>query len=273
MTALDPHARAAYEGLAQVYDQLTAGHDYWAWTRDLEALARAAGLDRRRLLDVACGTGKSFLPFLERGYEVTACDISPAMTALAAEKARGRARVEVHDMRTLPVLGEFDLVLCLDDAVNYLLDGPELAAALTGMAANLAPGGVLVFDVNCLQTYRGPFASLDVIQADELVIVWRGDTPADIGPGGRAAARTQVLQRTDDGAWTETIQQHLQRHHPEPTVRDAARAAGLRIVARYGMHPDGSFETECDELECSKAVYVAQHEAASTPREPDSAQP
>jgi SAM-dependent methyltransferase len=259
MTPLDQHARIAYDGFAGAYDTFTAGHDYAAWTRDLEALARAAGLRGRRLLDVACGSGKSFLPFLERGWDVTACDLSPAMAAIAADKSRGRARVEVHDMRALPVLGKHDLVLCLDDAANYLLDREELAAALSGMTGNLAPDGVLVFDVNCLQTYRGAFASLRVVPGDDLVIVWRGDTPADIGPGGRATARTQVLRHTDDGTWSETIQHHLQRHHPEPVVREAARDAGLRIAAVHGMHPDGSFEETCDELQCSKAVYVAQH--------------
>src|SRR4051794_25215648 len=273
MTALDPHARAAYNGFAPFYDRFTADHDYGQWTSDLEALAQAAGLRGHRLLDVACGSGKSFLPLLDRGYDVVACDISPAMAALAAEKARGRARIEVHDMRALPRLGEFDLVLCLDDAVNYLLDGAELAAALAGMAANLAPGGVLVFDANCLQTYRGPFAAIRVLPSDDLVIVWRGDTPADLRPGGQATARTQVLECADDGAWTEMVQHHLQRHHPERTVRDAARAAGLRIVATYGMHPDGSFEEGFDELECSKVVYVTQHEAASTLRTPGSTQP
>ncbi len=144
------HARLAYDAFAPFYDAFTADHDYGAWTRDLEALAVRAGLRGRRLLDVACGSGKSFLPFLERGYEVTACDVSPAMAALAAEKAGDRARVEVHDMRALPVLGAFDLVVCLDDAVNYLLEPGEVVSALRGMRRNLAPGGVLVFDVNCL---------------------------------------------------------------------------------------------------------------------------
>jgi SAM-dependent methyltransferase len=263
MTALDQHARDAYEGFADAYDTFTADHDYAAWTRDLEALARAAGLRGRRLLDVACGSGKSFMPFVERGWEVTACDLSPAMAAIAAAKAQGRARVEVHDMRALPQLGAHDLVLCLDDALNYLLEPAELAAALAGMAANLATDGVLVFDVNCLQTYRGAFASLRVVPADDVVIVWRGDTPEDVGPGGHAAARTHVLRRAEDGTWTETTQQHLQRHHPEPEVRDAARAAGLRIAAIHGMHPDGSFEHGHDELGCSKAVYVAQHDRHS----------
>ena len=251
------HARAAYEVLAPQYDLLTAHHDYAAWTRDLERLARSAGLTGRRLLDVACGTGKSFLPFLDRGYEVVACDISPAMAAQAATKAGGRARVEVHDMRALPRLGEFDLVLCLDDAVNYLLSPGELVRALGGMRANLAPGGVLVFDGNCLSTYRGFWASLSVAPAEDAVVVWRGETEPDLGPGGLARAVVEVLRREQRGEWTAMTRRHLQRHHPERVVRDAAATAGLLIAAVHGMRPDGSFEDGFDELRNSKAVYVA----------------
>src|SRR5215217_3423061 len=75
-------------------------HEYEPWTANLQRRAEAAGLRGRRLLDVACGTGKSFLPFLARGFSVTAVDVSPRMVALAAAKAGDRARLEVHDMRS-----------------------------------------------------------------------------------------------------------------------------------------------------------------------------
>src|SRR5512143_3404997 len=84
----------AYDCLAPYYDAFTAGYDYATWTAALEALAAEHGLAGKRLLDVACGTGKSFLPFLGRGYEVTACDISPAMLAIARTKAPDTVRLE-----------------------------------------------------------------------------------------------------------------------------------------------------------------------------------
>jgi hypothetical protein len=187
------------------------------------------------------------------------------MAERAAAKAGSRAVVEVHDMRTLPVLGSFDLVLCLDDALNYLLEPAELVAAFCGMRSNLAPDGVLVFDLNSLRTYRAAFAALDVVAADDLVIVWRGEAHPGFGAGGRASAVTQVLHRSTDG-WHESAQRHHQRHHPAPEVREALRASALDLVATRGMELDGSVLDDFDELRCSKAIYVAK--AAVTPTAP-----
>ena len=252
------HARETYEAFAPHYDAFTAHHDYERWTTTLEDLARAGGLRGRRLLDVACGTGKSFMPFLERGYEVTACDISPAMVALAAAKAGDRVRLEVCDMRTLPRFGAFDLVCCLDDAINYVHEAQELEATFTGLARNLAAGGVVVFDANSLLAYRTFFASMSVLVGEERVLVWDGHATADFAACDRARATLEALNRREDGSWWRERSVHDQRHHPRETVQCALRRAGLRPVAVRGMRIDCSTTDGFDELENSKAVYIAR---------------
>src|SRR3954469_19414203 len=112
----------AYELLAPFYDLYTNKYGHEGWLATIEAIALEHGLRGSRLLDVGCGTGKSFLPMLARGYEVTAFDISPAMAARACEAAAGsEAEVLVADVRDLPQLGRFDIATALDDALNYML--------------------------------------------------------------------------------------------------------------------------------------------------------
>ena len=158
---VSPDPRAAYDAVASVYDDLTAHHDHELWLALLLELAGEHGLAGTRALDVACGTGKSFMPLVRRGFDVTACDISPRMAARARRRARGHGVcVHVADMRRLPRLCEgADLVTCLDDAVNYLLGDEDLARALGSMARLLRPGGLLTFDLNSLSAHREGFAA------------------------------------------------------------------------------------------------------------------
>jgi SAM-dependent methyltransferase len=256
--ALADHARAAYDAFAPHYDAFTAHHDYDTWTTTLEGLARECGLRGRRLLDVACGTGKSFLPYLDRGYEVVACDVSPAMVEVAAQKAGDRGRVEVGDMRELPRLGAFDLVCCIDDAMNYVLAYDELVSTFASFARNLAPGGVVLFDVNSVITYRTFFASMSVVIGDDRVLVWDGHAGPSFGAGDLAQATLEALNRREDGTWWRERSVHHQRHHPHATVDSALRRAGLQRVAVRGMHLDGTMTDDFDELVNSKAVYVAR---------------
>ncbi|HEY5814754.1 MAG TPA: class I SAM-dependent methyltransferase [Solirubrobacterales bacterium] len=251
-------AERAYEALAPVYDDFTAHHDYELWLGNLLPIARRHGLSGRRLLDVGCGTGKSFLPMLARGWEVTACDISPSMLALAESKAGGAARLSVADMRELPSFGEFDLVWALDDAVNYLLSGEELGKALRGMRANLAPGGLLMFDVNTLQAYRTFFAEEQQVQRGGRRLVWRGQASPDTPPGAISEARFEA-EPGDDGDRTDVeTHVHRQRHFPEAEVRELLEQAGLECLDAYGHGYDAVPKQPVEELVHTKVVYFAR---------------
>ena len=250
--------RDSYDGMAAVYDRFTAHHDYDAWTATLERLARTHGLHGRRLLDAGCGTGKSFLPFLRRGYDVTAFDLSPAMAAIAAAKAPG-VPVHVHDVATVPVLGRFDLICCLDDCLNHLLEPERLTAAFARLAANLAPAGLIVFDVNTLTTYGGFFSDLLVDPSPDEVLVWTGGTAREPQASTVASATLAAYRRGPEGAWDRIDVTHRQRHYTRVEVEAALAAAGLEEVAVYGQGLDGRPEPGLDEHAHTKAVYLARH--------------
>jgi SAM-dependent methyltransferase len=255
LSVVDP-ACEAYEALAFAYDALSADYPYDRWLPALERLARAHGLRGKRLLDVACGTGKSFVPLLERDYDVTACDLSEAMLRRAAEKAPGVPLYRL-DMRELGVLGEFDLVTCLDDSLNYLLREQDLRAALAGLRRNLAPEGVAVWDLNALAMYRAQFASDWVVERDGVFIAWQGLTDRDLRAGARARARIDVFADPDADAWRRVGSEHVQRHWPRECLESAAADAGLRVLAVHGQHRGAVLDADFDELVHTKAVYVA----------------
>ena len=136
----DP-ALLAYEAFAAVYNDFNHSNDYEKWLgRALLPELRKHGLrDAGKALDVGCGTGRAFRPLLRRGWQVQGCDLSPAMLDLAAEEAPDVPLV-VADMRKLPHLGDFDLVLSLNDSINYLLGDGDLIHALSAMRKSASAG-------------------------------------------------------------------------------------------------------------------------------------
>ncbi len=254
-----PWAEIAYEAIAPVYDDFTHHHNYEAWVSELLSYLEPLGLHGRRLLDVACGTGKSFIPLLERGWEVTASDISPAMVRLAGDKVGERAKLSVADMRRLPHYGEFDLVWCLDDAINYLLDSEELDQALRAMRPNLEPEhGLLLFDLNTLETYRTFFAEEVEMEINGRRLLWHGRSGPAMESGGIAEAVFEVEPLESGGGPPIAAEPHRQRHFTEAEILAALDRCGYECLEVHGLFTDGVLRKPLDEERHSKAVYIAR---------------
>jgi SAM-dependent methyltransferase len=242
-------AQRTYEAMAPVYDDFTGHYESEEWIADLVKALERRGLRGKRLLDVGCGTGTSFMPMLAQGWEVTGCDISAAMLERAREKAGDRVQLALADMLDLPEFGEFDLVWSLDDAVNYLLSPEELQQALTGMRANLAPTGLLLFDLNELQAYRTFFAETSVVERDGRRLVWRGTASPDVQPGSICESKLEIAPGEE--------LTHRQRHFPEAEVLAALAGAGLECLDVYGHGLDG-IPSQPLEPTHTKAIYIAR---------------
>ena len=259
-------AEQTYEALAPVYDRYTAHYDYEGWISELLPTLERRGLRGRTLLDVACGTGKSFLPMLRRGWSVIGCDISAEMLDCARSKVDGAVQLEIADMRELPTFGEFDLVWALDDALNYLLSTEELTQTLRGMRGNLGPRGLLLFDVNTLFTYRTFFAGTETMAElnEGPRLVWRGWTSPNTDAGSicQACIVIENGRRSSDGSAKE-IATHCQRHFPEADVLEALEVAGLECLDVYGHGLDGVPKQPLDEAVHTKAVYIARTSTTS----------
>lgn len=250
----DDGVRRTYEALAPSYDDFTLGYGYRyeTWTATLLARAEAEGLEGNRLLDVGCGTGFSFIPLLERGWQVTGCDISPAMVEAARAKVGDRAELHVADMRELPDLGEFDLIWSINSAMSYLLGVEELTAALAGMRRNLAPGGLVLFDLLALKTARTFFVDELPVEREGKRFLWKGVLAADeVVPGVIGGGRLEEEGKSNPADL------HRMRHFAEPEVREAIEAAGLRCMQVLG-ELDGALQDELDEERHATALYVCR---------------
>lgn len=245
--------------MAPLYDDFTAHYEYEFWTGQLLAVLEREGLEGRRLLDVGCGTGKSFLPMLPRGWQAVGCDVSASMLDLARVKVGDAVRLEIADMRELPRFGEFDLVWALDDAINYLLSTEELEAALRGMRRNLAPSGLLLFDVNELLVY-GFYAEGVEVEREGRRFVFQGNATGEVEPGSISEFLCFEKRPNDEeqAADHRNVSLHRQRHFTEAEILAAIDRAGLTCLSVYGHGTDGIPRQPLDGSVHTKGIYVAR---------------
>jgi SAM-dependent methyltransferase len=249
--------RARFDLFAPHYDAFTEHPGGTAWFGRLEALARRHGLSGKRALDVGCGTGKSTLTLIELGYEVVGCEPCEPMLSVAKRKLGDRAALVHAAAETLPQLGPFDYIACVNDVCNYILDPHQLAAAYRAMAANLADSGVLLFDANTPLIYRDLFAPTRFSESPAGKLVWQGAN-LDGFAGNEVVETTIDLFEPEGDLWRHRAIRHAQRHYDPETIRELLAAAGLRVEALYGQTDGGPPEQPVDPDRHIKTIYIAR---------------
>lgn len=175
------------------------------------------------ILEVGAGTGRIALPLARAGHPVTALDPSPAMLAIARERAAAEGLALAFLDGRLPGAplppAAFATVILPNDVLLACATAAEQAAALRDAAAALAPGGRLALDV------AGPGHWLDPGGNGEPILAFSGEA------GGESLAVWHV--RHDDlAAQTRRLQIRYERTAPDGRVRRSESEHALRYVTR-----------------------------------------
>ncbi len=133
-----------YQQFAQFYDALM-GDGSSRSARILEAIDRF-DVDATSLLELGCGTG-SVLDGLDSIPTLVGLDASAGMLSAAAAKVPS-AELVLGDMADFDLGTTFDVVACVYDTVNHLVNYELWESLFEGVARHLKPGGLFIFDLN-----------------------------------------------------------------------------------------------------------------------------
>lgn len=110
----------------------------------VDRLATLAG--KGAALEFAVGTGRIALPLADHGVPVAGIELSAPM----ADRLRAKDpafRVEIGDMATTRVAGEFTLVYLIFNTIANLLTQAEQVECFRNAARHLSPGGRFVIEL------------------------------------------------------------------------------------------------------------------------------
>ena len=202
---------------ARLYDAVDADEVVRQWLMLLDEElhlvpdAEARAVTRPRLLDLGCGPGWHLVAWHRAGFEVVGVDASEAMLDLAATTLRSEsvnAKATLADVRALPALGEFDLVVAHLNLI-HLLPPEDLRPFFASAAAQLRASGVIVVDWK-------PQRDLAVIKEH-------------LGEWLRTLHEDQGLLYAEWASAHGALTEYIWPHEPGDVER-SARDAGLRLL-------------------------------------------
>ena len=224
--------RDAYTVLARCYDRLTADVDYEKWADYAQRHFCRQKRPVRSVAELGCGTGSLTKLLAERGYAVTAVDLSPDMLAAAEQKCRGLGvRFLCQDMTRLGWVGPVDAVVSGLDSVNYVTSPKALQRAFRSVFYNLSPGGLFLFDVKTPAALEGADGQTCLDEDDGLFCVWR----ADYYPRRRICAYgLDLFLENGDGSWSRGGEYHEEYAYTLEELEGWLREAGFSKLKIYG---------------------------------------
>lgn len=226
---------SAYGALAEVYDRLTGDVCYERRADYIEKLFQKSRLNVHTILDLACGTGTMTSILTERGYEMIAVDSSADMLAEAMEKAAdltGEPPVFLNQsMPQLDLYGTVDAAICCLDSINYLTNPKDVQKTLQRLHLFIAPGGILVFDINSVEKLRGLDGQVFLDETEDIYCVWRTEFEKR---SNICTYWMDIFTRNEDDTWERDFEEHRQRAYEVEQLRQWLMEAGFTHIRTYG---------------------------------------
>lgn len=102
--------------------------------------------DRRKVLDVGCGTGIHLNILENLGYIVEGIDISPKMIAVA--KMRVKGPIHKADILDFKLDEKYDAVIAMYHVFNHLKSYDEFECGIKNLLNHTKKGGIIILDLD-----------------------------------------------------------------------------------------------------------------------------
>ena len=220
------------------YDAWASTYDIWSsdMTEDVPFYVELAREAAEPIVELAVGTGRVAIPIArETGKRLIGIDSSPAMLAIARERAAGLPiELRVGDMRELELDEPVELVICPFRAILHLPTWRDKRRVFERVAAALKPGGRFAFNTFVFNHHIA--ARLDGTEQEvptpHRVTHARGDNRIDVTRGDGASFSLWWATKSE---WDGLVE-----------------AAGLETEALYGWFDRRPFADDSAEF-----VWVA----------------
>lgn len=209
--------------------------DYESWAHYVKTLAEKHGGRYKSVLDLACGTGSSALPFARQGIFTTGIDLSPAMIEKALEKSAAEklknTEFFVQDLCQLKLPRLYDLAVLFQDGLNYLIGAEKLALAFKNVYRMVKPGGLFIFDLTRPALRPGSLnRNTEMADDDNFTMFWESDFCANTRTW---SVKLIVFRLRKAGLYEKFYEEHQEQDYPPDQVTSLLKEEGFSVLGLY----------------------------------------
>lgn len=243
-----------YETFAFVYDEIMDDSLYDLW---LDFTKRHAG-NRKKMLDLACGTGILALKLAQAGFDVTGLDLSYEMLSVASERfneAFGDTHNPIQliqgDMMDLSSVETYDLVTCYSDSLCYMKDALEVQQIFDEVYRILEPEGRFIFDVHSVHKIENVFPDYSFHdETEDYAFLW--DSYPDDAPMS-IVHELSFYVKNSQGLFERHMEDHHERTYGLEHYLIMLESAGFNQVSVYA-----DFEDKIPDEQSERWFFVCQ---------------
>ena len=228
----------SYENFAYYYDSLMDPQFYDDYEKFIMNQCQFDDV-----LELGCGTGEIAIRLSKRDKAVYATDLSDDMLEVARLKAM-RENVSLMlkrvDMTDFSVNQGVDLILCLCDSINYVLDIDDVFKTFKNVYNSLDDQGCFIFDIDSL--YKTDVILNDYLEQENDVdfsFYWK----VDLIESGYVHHTVKIEDKAENDYVEE---EHYQKTYDHHIYLDLLNKAGFKNIKLYSDFNE--FNEKCERI-------------------------
>lgn len=213
-----------YGEFASVYDIMQYDVDYENWIEQITTIAGKYVEGARNMLELACGTGTIGIGLSKRGYLVEALDISEDMLTVAQSKAYDsgvKMKFYHQDMITFNTKKTYDVIFCMCDGLNYILDEGSVEQVFKNVENHLNPAGLFICDLSSIYKLKEIIGNHTFAETfDEAAYIWENE----FDPFTNQLTFTLTLFKEEDEVYQRFEEFHTQKAYENEAIIEIAKS-------------------------------------------------
>lgn len=224
----------AYGNFAKIYDDLiNEDINYEEMCSRIMEICKNQNISFNNYLDIACGTGNVTKRIAKNFKESFAIDLSEDMLREAFDKFKKekiKCKILRQDMTELNLNRKFDLITCVLDSSNYIIEESKFIQYIQGVKDHLNNEGIFIFDINSyykLSTILGN--NTYTYNEDEVFYVWENSFENDL----LSMYLTFFVKNNEDNFYERFEEEHLEKAYKENFIEETLKKSGLEIINKF----------------------------------------